>query len=65
MIRCQQKFCKNCVKPTFDLSRNFVWGYCKFSRHLVLISGQEETQKYDIQPLYCQEYQPRTRKIKY
>lgn len=65
MIRCQQKYCKNCVKPTFDLSRNFVWGYCKASRHLVLISDQEETKKYDIQPLYCQEYQPRKRKIKY
>lgn len=65
MIRCQQKYCKNCVKPTFDLSKNFIWGYCKISRHLVLLSDQEETSKYDIQPLYCQEYQPRTRKIKY
>lgn len=65
MIRCQQKYCKNCVKPTFDLSRNFVWGYCKVSRHLVLLHKPSENYEYGVHPLYCQEYLPRKRKIKY
>lgn len=65
MIRCQQKYCKNCVKPTFDLSRNFVWGYCKASRHLVLLNDSSETHESGVQSLYCQEYQPRKREIKY
>lgn len=65
MLRCQQKYCKNCIKPYFDLSGNFVFGHCKKSKYLILISDKEETQKYDIQPLYCEEYRPREQKIKY
>lgn len=65
MIRCQQKLCKNCIKPIFDKDGNFMWGFCKVSKHIILISDMEETSEYDIQPLYCQEYKQRTRKIKY
>lgn len=65
MLRCQQKFCKNCSKPYFDLSGNFVFGACKITKHLILMSDKEETQNLDVQPLYCNEYVPRVRKLKY
>lgn len=31
----------------------------------ILMSDNKKTQKYDVQPLYCNEYIPRKRKIKY
>lgn len=65
MLRCQQKYCKNCIKPYFDLSGNFVFGACKITKHLILMSDKEETQNWDVQPLYCNEYRPRERKINY
>lgn len=65
MIRCQQKYCKNCVKPTFGLDGKFIYGACKVSKYLILESDKEDTKLYDIQPLYCNEYIPRERKIKY
>lgn len=65
MIRCQQKCCKNCIKLYFDLSGNFAFGHCKKSKYLILISDKEETINYDVQPLYCNEYVPRVRKLKY
>ena len=51
MLRCQQKYCKNCIKPRFDLSGKFVFGHCKSSKYLILISDKEETQDNGIQPL--------------
>jgi len=65
MIRCEQKYCKNCVKPVFSLDGGFVYGFCKFSRYLILQSDNYSTRKYDVQPLYCDCYKERTRKIKY
>lgn len=65
MLRCQQKYCKNCIKPYFDLSGNFVFGACKITKHLILMSDKEETINYDVQPLYCNEYVPRVRKLNY
>lgn len=63
MIRCEQKFCKNCVKPYFGLDGKFVFGFCKISKHLILKSDKNKL--LDIQPLYCDEYNPRKRKIYY
>lgn len=63
MIRCEQKHCKNCINPCFDLNGNFVWGSCKASKYLILKSDKNKL--LDVQPLYCYEYRPRKRKINY
>ena len=64
-MNCQQKYCKYCVKPVFSLDSKFVYGVCKISKYLTLGSDKEDTKLYDVQPLYCNEYTPRKRKIKY
>lgn len=64
-MNCQQKYCKYCVKPTFSLDGKFVYGQCKISRYLTLRSDKECTKEYNVQPLYCYEYTPRKRNIKY
>lgn len=63
MIRCEQKYCKNCIKPCFSLDGNFIYGHCKASKCLILKSDKNKL--LDIQPLYCQEYQERKREISY
>lgn len=65
MIACEQKYCKNCIKPCFGLDGKFIYGHCKISRYIRLQSGQKETMLYDVQPLYCGLYEQRKRKIKY
>ena len=65
MIACQQKYCKNCIKPIFSLDGKFVYGACKVSKYLTLRSDKEDTKLYDVQPLYCYDYKPRKRKINY
>lgn len=64
MVACKQKYCKFCVRPCFDTDGKFCFGHCKKS-HLILYSGQEETMKYNEQPLFCYAYEPRKRKINY
>ena len=61
-MKCQQKYCKYCIKPYFKDDK-FYYGTCKVSRHVLLMSDQND--KYDIQPLYCNCYKPRKRKIDY
>ena len=61
---CSQKYCKYCVKPVFNKDGAFISGYCKRSRYLYLDSVDSQ-KHYDIQPLYCSDYTPRQRKIKY
>ncbi len=63
MIRCEQKYCKNCVKPYFSLDGKFCFGYCKASKYLILKSDKNSL--LDVQPLYCHNYIPRVRKINY
>ena len=63
MIRCEQKYCKNCIKPYFSLDDKFIYGYCKVSKYLILKSDKNKL--LDVQPLYCQKYQERKRGISY
>lgn len=62
---CKQKYCKHCIKPVFDLSGKFVYGKCKMSKYVILDSDQDGVSNYDVQPLYCYEYTPRQKDIKY
>lgn len=64
MFVCQQKYCVNCIKPVFTNGK-FSFGQCKISRHIVLVSDADDTKLYSVQPLYCYQYKPRKRKIKY
>lgn len=64
MIKCQQKYCKYCIKPHISILRNeFVFGFCKISNKLIL--GSDMNPALDVQPLYCYAYKPRKRKINY
>jgi hypothetical protein len=69
MIRCQQKYCKYCVKPQFKDYKNyrdFMYGYCRMSKHLILNCVPEENQKMEgCLALYCEQYTQRKRKINY
>jgi hypothetical protein len=65
MVGCQQKYCKHCVHPVLDENGKFMYGYCKISKHLVLRCDPEESENYDVLPLYCEEYTYRERKIDY
>lgn len=64
-MKCKQKFCKFCVKPYFSLDRKFINGNCSMQKYVILDSYKEEAKKYEIQPLYCNCYRPRKRKINY
>lgn len=64
---CEQKYCKNCVKPIFnDKDNKFLRGRCKISRYVVLESNCDEAKELTLsQPLYCKYYIKRKRRINY
>lgn len=65
-MRCKQKYCRFCQRPfLYDLSGNWISGHCKVAKHLTLFSEQSGTKNYEIQPLYCDLYRERKRKIDY
>lgn len=64
MIKCQQKYCKYCIKLNTSILQNkFAFGFCKISNKLILVRDMYPT--LDVQPLYCYAYEPRKRKINY
>ena len=64
---CEQKYCKNCVKPIFnDKDNKFLRGRCKISRHVVMETNyNEETKHLLSMPLLCKYYVKRNRRINY
>lgn len=67
MIMCEQKYCKHCIKPNFDLCGKFIYGYCKNSKYLKLEVYKEPKNyiNYCCMPLYCSIFEPRKKKINY
>lgn len=65
MVYCQQKYCKHCVKPVLSKSGEFLFGRCN-NTNLILQSDADEYKEFTYaQPLYCNNYEKRQRKIKY